>query len=197
METFNTAEISKLIRHRRSVYPVQYSGETIKKEIILEMLENANWAPTHKLSEPWRFSVFTGDGLKKLGDFMSALYKKVTTANGTFDEKKYGKLQSKPLLASHVIAVGMMRDEKERIPEIEEIEAVACAVQNICLTAAAHGLGCYWGSGGVTYFEEAKPFFELGPKDRLLGFIYMGIPKGRWPRSKRKPVEEKVRWVEG
>ena len=193
---FNTEELSRLIKHRRSIYPVQYSGEPVKKEIIDEMLENATWAPTHKLTQPWRFVVFTGDGLKKLAEFMSSLYKKVTEADGTFEEKKFKMLSTKPLMASHIIAIGMVRDEKERLPEVEEIEAVASAAQNMQLTAAAHGVGCYWGSGGLTYFEEAKEFFGLGPKDRLLGFMYVGMPKeGRWPRSKRKPVDEKVEWI--
>jgi nitroreductase len=193
---FNTEELSRLIKHRRSIYPVQYSGEPVKKEIIDEMLENATWAPTHKLTQPWRFVVFTGEGLKKLAEFMSSLYKEVTEADGTFEEKKFNMLSTKPLMASHIIAIGMVRDEKERLPEVEEIEAVAGAAQNMQLTAAAHGVGCYWGSGGVTYFEEAKEFFGLGPKDRLLGFMYVGMPKeGRWPRSKRKPVEEKVTWI--
>ena len=195
--SFNTEEITRLIRHRRSIYPIQYSGEMVKKEVITEMLENATWAPTHKLSQPWRFVVFTGDGLRRLADFMSSLYKKVTEADGTFEEKKFKMLSTKPLMASHIIALGMVRDGKERLPEIEEIEAVASAAQNMQLTAAAHGLGSYWGSGGITYFEEAKEFFGLGPKDKLLGFMYVGTPKeGRWPRSKRKPLEEKVVWVE-
>lgn len=194
--SFNTEEITRLIRHRRSIYPVQYSGEIVKKEIIDEMLENATWAPTHKLTQPWRFVVFTGDGLKKLAEFMSALYKKTTEANGSFEEKKFKMLSTKPLMVSHIIAMGMVRDEKERLPEIEEIEAVASAAQNIQLTAAAHGVGTYWGSGGITYFEEAKEFFGLRPQDKLLGFMYVGMPKeGRWPRSKRKPVEEKVEWI--
>lgn len=195
MNSFDPKEISRLIRHRRSLYPAQYSEEVIDRSIIEEILENANWAPTHKLSEPWRFHVFTGNGLKKLADFMSALYRKVSTANDAFDEKKYEMLKTKPLLASHVISIGMKRDAKERLPEIEEVEAVACAVQNIYLTASAYGIGCYWGSGGITYVEEAKSFFDLGEKDKLLGFMYMGIPKSKWPRSKRKPIEDKVTWV--
>lgn len=189
--------LSRLIRHRRSVYPVQYSGEPVRREIIEEMLGNANWAPTHKLTEPWRFVVFSGDGLKKLADFMSELYREVSTRRGNYEQKTFDNLSGKPLLASHVIAIGMARDPKERLPEVEEIEAVACAVQNMYLTASAYGVGCYWGSGGITYFEEARAFFGLGPADRLLGFLYVGMPKeGKWPSSRRRPLEEKVRWVE-
>lgn len=196
MQEFNPAEISRLIKSRRSIYPAQYSEEIIKKDIIEEILESANWAPSHKLSEPWRFTVFSGLGLGKLGDFMSELYQEVATAKGSFDEGKFQKLKSKPLMASHVISIGMKRDTKERIPEIEEVEAVACAVQNMQLTATAHGIGCYWGTGGVTYFEQAKSFFSLNAKDKLLGFLFLGYPKSKWPTSKRKPIQDKVIWME-
>lgn len=196
MQEFNPNEISRLIKHRRSIYPAQYSGEIIKKDIIEEILESANWAPTHKFSEPWRFTVFSGLGLGKLGNFMSELYREVSSAKGLFEESKFRILQNKPLLASHVISIGMKRDAKERLPEIEEVEAVACAVQNMQLTATAHGIGCYWGSGGVTYFEKAKSFFGLNSKDKLLGFLFLGYPKSKWPTSKRKPIKDKVIWIE-
>jgi nitroreductase len=127
---------------------------------------------------------------------MSELYREVTTANGSFDKAKYEKLKVKPKLASHVISIGMKRDKLERLPEVEEIEAVACAVQNMYLTATALGVGCYWGSGGITYFEEAKPFFDLEEKDRLLGFMFLGIPKSELHTGRRGPISEKVRWIE-
>jgi nitroreductase len=195
MKEFQTEDISRLIRSRRSVYPPQYTGEIIDQRVIEEIIENANWAPTHKRTEPWRFVVFSGSGLKTLAEFMAGLYKDVTTQNGTFNEHKHQQLSTKPLKASHIISIGMKRDEKEQLPEVEEIESVACAVQNMCLTATAHGIGCYWGSGGITYFEQAKPFFGLGIKDRLLGFLYMGVPRKDLPDGKRKPIADKVRWV--
>ncbi len=91
---------------------------------------------------------------------------------------------------SHIISIGMKRHEG-KIPEIEE---TACAVQNMWLTATAYGLGCYWGSGGITYKEEAKSFFDLEPADKLLGFLHLGIPE-KWPEGRRKPIEDKVRWI--
>lgn len=191
---FDTGEFNKLIRQRRSIYTAQFTGEKVDDSIINQMLENANWAPTHGLTEPWRFTVFTGNGIIKLADFQSELYRKVATANGTFDQGKYESLKTKPLTSSHIIAIGMKRDERGKIPEIEEVEAVACAVQNMYLTATAYGVGCYWGSGGVTYMEEAKPFFGLSDKDKLLGFLFVGVPT-KWPEGKRQSIEQKVNWV--
>jgi nitroreductase len=191
---FNIDEVNRLIHHRRSILPNLYTGEVVSDDIILQMLDNANMAPTHKRTEPWRFMVFKGEGLAKLGKYQAELYKKIASEAGDFKEEKYLNLLNKPKMASHVISIGMKRDRKERLPEIEEIEAVACAVQNMYLTAAAYGIGCYWGSGGITYMEEAKEFFGLEEKDKLLGFFYTGIPR-KWPEGKRKPVQEKIKWV--
>jgi len=159
------------------------------------LLENANWAPTHKLTEPWRFIVFTGDGLKKLASFQSECYKQVTEAKGTFDQKKYEGLKIKPMECSHLIAVGMKRDEKKSVPEWEEMGAVFCAIENMYLTATAYGIGCYLSTGGITNFIEAKSFFGLGEEDKLVGFIHIGIPKGLPSIGRRKPIEEKVKWI--
>jgi nitroreductase len=193
--TFNTEELGNLIRHRRSVLPNQYTGESVEDDKIRQIIENANWAPTHKKTEPWRFVIFKGDGLKKLAEFQSELYKEVSIRAGNYKEERFIDLASKPMKASHVISIGMKREEKESLPEMEEIAAVACAVQNMYLTATAYGLGCYWGTGGITYMEQAKEYFGLGPKDRLLGFFYVGVPR-KWPEGKRSPVEEKIRWVQ-
>jgi nitroreductase len=188
-------DVNLLLQNRRSIYPNMFSGEAVPEAIIRQMLENANWAPTHKLTEPWRFTVFSGKGLQKLADFQSSLYESKSRAAGTYDEKKHQKLQEKPLQCSHIISIGMQRDPKERIPEVEEIASVACAVQNMYLTAAANGVGCYWGSGGVTYMPEALEFFGLQAPDRLLGFLYIGMPKTQWPKGRRHAWEEKVRWI--
>jgi nitroreductase len=191
---FNLIEFNKLIKKRRSVYPNMYTGERVDDEIIEQMLENANWAPTHKYTEPWRYCVFKGEGLKKLADFQAKLYKDINLKAGTYVQSKYEMLKNKPLLASHIISIGMKRDPKERLPEIEEIEAVACSVQNMYLTATAYNIGCYWGSGGITYLEEAKSFFGLGMNDRLLGFLYVGIPK-KLQKGRRNPILDKVTWI--
>jgi len=189
------SEVDQLIRHRRSVFPNDYTGEIVSDEIIHQMLENANWAPTHKFTEPWRFVVFTGEGLKQLAAFQGECYKSVTMADGTFREDKFQSLQVKPMESSHIIAIGMKRDEAKRIPDWEELGAVFCAVQNMYLTASAYGIGCYLSTGGITTFEAAKPFFGLGPDDKLCGFLHIGIPKGSVPDGRRRPIAQKVRWV--
>jgi nitroreductase len=188
-------EVDELMRKRRSVFQNQYSEDRVSDTIVRQMLENANWAPTHKLTEPWRFIVYTGEGLKTLAQLQADVYKKVTTGDQTYKEERYQNLLTKPMLSSHIIVVSMKRDEKKSVPEIEEIGAVFCAIENMYLTATANNIGCYLSTGGVTYFEEAKEVFGLGNDDKLIGFFHIGIPKKDLPDGKRKPMEDKVKWV--
>lgn len=186
--------LNELIRTRRSVFPDQFiAGKKVDDDIIKEILVNATWAPNHGMGEPWHFTVFTGDGLKALASFQSNLYK--DEAGDSYQESKFIKLQQQPLKASHIIAIGMKRSAKKNIPEQEDIEAVACAVQNIYLSVTAYGLGGYWTTGGITYSENAKSFFGLNEEDKLLGFFYIGHVALPSPAAKRKPVEEKTTWV--
>jgi len=187
-------EHNRIIRERRSIYTNMFSGEAVPHQVLDEMLENARWAPTHRLTEPWRFVVFTGEGLRRLGDFQARMFAERHDGQ-ELDEAKMEKLRTKPLECSHVIAIGMHRDEKASVPEVEEISAVACAVQNMWITASAHRVGCYWSTGGITYYDGVQDFFGWGPEDRLMGFLYLGMPKSdKWPQGKRTPIEPKVRW---
>ena len=196
METpFNTTQLNSIIKTRRTILPPLYEkGKKVADEIIWQILENANYAPNHKRTEPWRFTVFTGEGLQTFADLQSDMYTK--HAGEKFNENKLKKMKDFPLMASHIIAIGMKRHDGV-VREIEEIEAVACAVQNMFLTTTAYGLASYWSTGGITYFEEAKFHFGLGPDDKLLGFFYIGhLAKPFGEGYKRMPVQDKVTWIE-
>src|SRR6476659_77779 len=144
----NNAEFfNQLARSRRSVFPDQLAaGKKVDDNIIKQILQNATQAPDHGHAEPWRFIVFTGQGLKKLASFQSELYKQEAGEN--FKEATYLKLQQNPLKASHVVAIGMKRTTTKNIPEIEDILAVGCAIENIYLSVNAYGLGGYLTTGG-------------------------------------------------
>ncbi len=193
---YNIEQFNEILLRRRSIYPYQYmKDKPIPGEIIWQILENANRAPNHKQTEPWRFSVFSGDGLKYFGQLQADIYRKF--AGDNYEQGRYQKLIEYPLMSSHVISIGMKRSPSEKLPEIEEIEAVAWAVQNMFLSGTAYGLGCYWTTAGITYFEEAKSHFGLESEDKLLGFLYIGyVEKPVIAISKRKPVNDKVNWID-
>lgn len=194
--TLSLEQVNTLIRARRSVFPPKYSGEPVSDEEVMGLMENAHWAPTHGKTEPWFFKIFTGEGLKRFAEAHAELYK-AHTPEADFKIDKYKKLANKPLMASHLIAICMKRGNNPKIPQIEEIEATACAVQNLHLTATAMGLAGYWSTGGMTYHESMREWLGLGREDLCLGFFFLGRPQtDEWPKGSRQTdFQEKIEWI--
>ena len=189
-----TDYLNKLIASRRSTKPRLFNGKRIDDRLVWQILENSNWAPNHGLTQPWRYKVFTDSGLEKLAEFQADLYQKLTPES-KFKQDKYERMKTNILKSSHVIVICMERQKTEKILELEEIEAVACSVQNMALTAAAYQICSFWGSGGVTYTEELKTFLGLGEKDRCLGYLYLGYSDNPTEKSRRVPIQELVEWI--
>jgi nitroreductase len=186
---------NEIIESRRSTFPYQFEkGKHIPDDIIRQILENANRAPTHKKTEPWRFTIFTGEGLQRFSQMQAEIYTRY--AGDKFKDTKLVNLVNYPLMSSHVIAIGMKRSKEQVVPEIEEIIAIGCAIENIYLTVNAYGLGGYLSTGGITYLEEAKSYFDLEDEDKLIGFFYIGYPASvPGTLSNRQPAEDKAKWV--
>ncbi|MEX1001640.1 MAG: nitroreductase [Crocinitomicaceae bacterium] len=194
---YNLSEITDVIKDRRTIYPEFYSDRKIHREQVETILNNAIWAPNHGSTQPWRFKVFLGTGRQQLSDFLSQLYTENFQADD-FKQMKFNKLKNRPLMAGAVIAVSHKRDSKSTILELEEREAVACAIQNMYLTCTAWGLGSFWSSPKLIYTDEMKTFLGLNEADTCLGLFYIGYPKPdyEWPKGHRKPIEYCTEWVE-
>ena len=183
--------INETIRKRRSVYPLQYIDKPIPKEILKELLLNANHAPTHRLTEPWRFKVFTGESKKQLGEFLGRKYQEITP---DVDPHKLKKIQIKPEQAGAVLAIILHRDPKERVPEWEEVAAVSCAVQNIWIALEQYELGGYWSSPALCKFLGEH--VDMKENETCIGFFYLGYCEPSDRIVEKKPIEEKVDWFE-
>lgn len=183
--------IFDLIKRRRSVFPSTYIDKPIAKVDIEKILEAANWAPSHKKTEPWRFKVLRGASQEELGKFLSKKYQEI-------DHKpkqiKIKKLLKNPAKAGALIAICMQRDANECVPEWEEIAATAMAVQNMWLCCTELGIGSYWSSPGL--IKHMDEFFDLNEGEKCLGFFYMGYYDGELPEVIRKPIEDKVVWMD-
>jgi nitroreductase len=193
--TTSATLVDKVISSRRNIKPTSMNGKKIADETVKELLQMADWAPTHGYTEPWYFVVFGGDKVQEFCTAHAELYKQYTPAD-RYINGNYDKLKTQGDLASHVIAICMKRGNKPNIPVVEEIASVACAVQNMWLSATARGLACYWGSGGMTFHPAMKDYLGLGDEDQVLGFFYLGYTdEPAVPGRRVKPVEEKIKWM--
>jgi nitroreductase len=186
-------EIANTIKNRRTVKPAAMSGKKISKEDITSLLELANWAPTHGLTEPWRFVVY--EQPQAFCHKHAELYQQ-NTAEENFKPAVYDNLTHMGDKASHIIVAYMQRGTNPNIPQFEEIAATACAIENLLLGAAALSIAAYWGTGGQTLKPAMKEYLGLGDEDQVMGILYLGYADEH-PEGRRKvPLEEKVKWVE-
>jgi nitroreductase len=118
-----------------------------------------------------------------LGDGLQELYDRVTP-EGARNEEKRTKLGATPRLAPVIIAVAARVTPNGKIPEVEELLATACAVQNLMLSAHAKGLGSYWSTPPVTLKPEFAAWLGWDATHRPLGLVYLGyVLSGKAPAA--------------
>lgn len=180
-----------IIRNRRAIYPAQYNQEPIGVDELNQILEAANWAPTHRRTEPWRFHVFhSQESRQGLSDFLVETYDRITEQPKEIKRKKVGE---KPLQSGAVLAICYQRDAEERVPEWEEIAATAMAVQNLWLQAHSMQIGGYWSS--LALKDHMGDLINLQQGEVCLGFFYLGKYDGPAPEGTRNSsIEEKISW---
>ncbi|MBP4137108.1 nitroreductase family protein [Flavobacterium geliluteum] len=190
-------KISKNIRKRRSVFANDFIKKELPEKLLEEILINATWAPTHKMTEPWRFIVFREKYLKEYGQYMAHYYKDFyDELSAEAKKEKLNYLANYPLNAACLIGVIMVRNTKIDLPEWEEIAAISSAVQNIALTCTAHKIGSYWSTKQVALDYVAQ--FGLAANEKSLGLLYLGYyPENLKSSSKKRtPLSKKVIYLE-
>jgi nitroreductase len=190
---YNLSEITDIIRDRRTIYPEQYSTRKVHKEQIELLLNNAIWAPTHGLKQPWRFIVFQENALLDLAENLGASYLKHVPKEKQ-EDAKLAKLLTRPKLASAVIAVIMHHEKTSSISEQDDFAAVSCAIQNMHLTATAQGIGAFWATPAILKSVHFESFLGLTEEQSCIGLFYLGYPSIEWPKGQRKPIEYLTTW---
>ncbi|MEJ2879977.1 nitroreductase family protein [Pedobacter sp. GR22-6] len=186
------AILTRIIKRRRSIFPVSYTQEPIPVEVIEQILESANYAPTHKLTQPWRFMVFRGEGKLKLAAELARLYQETVPAH-QFLQKKHDSIIEKAQQSSCIIALNLEL-HSDKVPEWEELAALACAVQNMALTAEALKVGAYWSSPGM--IADLNTYLNLGEHEKCFGLFYMGYHNEEPRDAVRSPIADKIKWID-
>ena len=184
--------LSHVITSRRTVKPHNYTDSPVSKEIVEKIIENANWAPSHGHTYPWRFFVHGIEARESLADALGTIYCEITNKEG-FRENKLAGLKQNILNAPVTISIALERDKTGKIAEIDEVMAVACAVQNMHLTATAFGLGGFWSTNIAATSDRYRDHLGLRSGDKALGLFFIGYPKSL-PTANRGPTKDICKW---
>lgn len=190
-------ELEKAIRTRQSINRV--TQDLVPDDLVEAILESAVHAPNHKITEPWRFHVFTGKGRGELARARAETARLQAEEEGEDEEMAAGRIsreRKKAFRAPVVIAV-ICRAGRDAVEDVENYAACSAAAQNMLLTAHSLGLGAIWRTGPVAYHANMRAFFGLEEGDRIVAYLYLGYPDmGERPR-RRDPASEKTVWHRG
>jgi nitroreductase len=127
-------------------------------------------APDHGRLRPWRFVVLEGAAREKLGDAMARL--SFVKFPQSTPEQLDG--ERRKVLRAPTIVVVAARITQGKIPEIEQVAAVAAGVENMVLVAQALGYGAMWKTGAAAYDAQTKTTLGLAAQDHIVAFLYLG-----------------------
>ena len=185
--------VSSVIKNRRSTKPAAMNGGKIPDEQVMQLLELADWAPTHGFTEPWRFTVYANPA-----DFCNQhaeLYKQ-NTSTEDFNETTYNNFYNQGNKVSHVIVAVMKRGDLPKIPAFEEIAAASAAIQNLLLGATALNIASFWSTGGMILKAAMKQFLNLRDEDEVMGVLYLGYADEHPAGVRKTPLSEKITWIQ-
>jgi nitroreductase len=187
-------DVLEAIRTRRSINKVK--PDCPPRHTIESILEAATWAPNHHRVEPWRFFVLAGEARQAFGTVMAeALADQRTITDQVARQEFVATQKEKTLRAPVIVAVVVDLPQGSKVLDMENVQAVAAAVQNLLLAAHAHGLGTIWRTGAAAYAAKVKAFFGLTAYEHVAGFIYIGYPDMPPPQASRQPLAKKTTWL--
>jgi nitroreductase len=185
--------ILEIIAKRRSLPPHAMNGKPISPACLRLLLDAAQRAPCHHLSEPWFFQVFTLEARERFARAARDALHEVT--KGEAAPAKLQATADNVLRAGAVISIELRPEQPPRNPEFEELLAIGCAVQNLHLAACAHGLGGLWTTPKWAEATSYYRFLGLSPGHRSLGVFYLGYASTAAKNVLREP-SDRTSWHE-
>jgi nitroreductase len=154
-----------------------FGPEPVPREALVEILSAARFAPTHHMTEPWRFRLLGPDTLAALKE--------------TAGEKEAIKLGRAPTLvvASAALTGDLVQDE-------EDICAVAAAIELVLLAATERGYATYWRTPQVLRTRPGRDAVGIPAGERVLGLLHFGTPEREPAARERRPVEAYVAFLD-
>jgi nitroreductase len=204
-------DVKTAIRTRRSVR--KYKSTPVPKELILELLEEANLAPSATNRQPWEFVVVSRSFLDRLDEILKDAFRERVAGVSEEVMRRAIKDLSLPVeeggdrlkalgsfyrtLGGAPVAVGVSLP-RETDPWVwkNNISDSAAVIENLLLAAWDRGLGTCWMAGPLKSKADAIASFLGIPPDReLVAIVTLGYPDHQPPMPPKKNVAQKTRWL--
>lgn len=169
--------IREAIVGRRSIK--KFNGQPVEREKLMQIIDDAVWAPNHKNREPWRMVVACGEELKDLQQLLrdTAIpkWKELTS-------ESLEKQMQKFMTPGAYVFVIVPEDVRQKI-RLEDYAAASTMIQNMQLLAWDLGIGSCWKTPEFLDAPEFRAAIGAKSGERIISMLQLGyfdeVPKGR------------------
>lgn len=214
-------DIMEAISTRRSIRG--YINKPVPKKTIMDILKKAVFAPSAVNTQPWEFTVVTGEALDSI--CRENVDKHVSGAPQQFPLMVYQgiyKERQVDLVAQIFKFMGISRDDREARAEwlkkgfrffdapvaiivsmdksvgARALFDLGAVCHSICLTALSYGIGTCIELQGVAYPETIRKYTGMPESKEIVAGIAAGYPDTDFPANnmarKRESVENNSTW---
>jgi nitroreductase len=193
MDPLAAAAVADAIHQRRTCK--SFSGAPVRRDQLETALELARWAPTHRLTEAWRFYVLEQPAVGRLAAFLRI---DPAFAEERVDPKGSTKLQlllTRLPTAGAMVVITWVRASDPLI-NLEDHASAAAAAQNLLLACQAMGIASYWSTTRALVHPATLHWYGVDTdSESPLGCIWLGHASVMPAAPPRRPLEERVRWL--
>jgi nitroreductase len=175
--------IEENIINRRTIK--SFKKESISPEVIIELLNVAKWAPNHKLTEPWRFQLYVGEGKEK---FVQAYIRSQPKVDGDISERVKKKAHYFRDIPVHLVVI-MPEDPCQRRWD-EDYGAVSTLIQNFQLAAWEREIGMIWRTNDWIYDPTFREEIGVTPGEKVVATMMIGYPEHVPAARPRTDIQE-------
>ena len=211
-------DILEAVRSRKSIRG--YKPDPVPKEILKEILDIATRSPSGMNTQPWEFTVITGEVLDNIKRANVEMLGSGAIPNPDFAMKPYEGVYRNRQVEVAVQLFGLMgiaREDKEKraewmqrgfrffdapaaiilsvdksLGEIRPQFDIGAMVQTICLVALNYGLGTCIQDQGLMFPEVVRSLAGIAESKRMIIAIAIGYPDWDFPANKLESKREPV-----
>ena len=170
------SDVQNNLTSRRTVY--KFLDQSVPESVVIEALEAASNAPSHKHTHPWRFYSIGMISRKLLIPTITRLAKiKSIKKNSTNIDADVERAVQKIVSAPVLFAITSKMSPGDDFRQKEDYAASVCALHNMILSFWANEIGSLWSTGSITRDQETYRILGIDEaKEEIIGFLRAGYP---------------------
>lgn len=173
-----------------------FRPDPVPRYVIERLLAAAVRAPNHKLTEPWRFVVVTGDAKTRYAELRREYRAAKFDDPASEQARKAGDKARREHMETPAFLFVMCQVSEDPVRREEDYGATMMAIQNLLVAATADGLGTFVRTGAIMDHPGVKALVGVPDGYRVVSIVSLGYLAGQpEPTPRRKPLAELVSWV--